>query len=497
MAQQLRLSRVSYSYPDAANHVLEDVSLTFPQGWTGIVGTNGCGKTTLACIAAGMLEPASGSVAPHLSSAYCAQDSGVEPEGLLDFACDYAPDAVRLRRLLRIDDDMPWRFSELSCGEQKKVQVAVALWRGPELLVVDEPTNHVDAECRVQLARALRDFPGIGLLVSHDRELLDDLVSQCVSFEGGSVVLRPGSYTAGRDQAAIEARTTARLRGNARAELARLTVEQRGRREQASRADARRSAHGLDRHDSDGREKLRRAIVSGQDGKAGWLATRMDARVKRARDQLQQARVEKRYEGDLWVDSAPSRRKTLLHVPACEIPCGPDGTLRIPEVFVGNTDRIGIVGANGAGKSTLVRYIIDLLGEAQGPRMLYIGQELGPSDRARAVTLLGSLPAAERGRLLSIVAQLGSDPDRILDGHSASPGELRKVAISYGFMRNPELVVLDEPTNHLDLRSVEALESALAGYRGALVLVSHDTRFLDATTSIRLEVAGGVVTLRR
>lgn len=190
MAQQLRLSHVSYSYPDAVTSALDDVSLTFPQGWTGIVGPNGCGKTTLAMLASGILGPTSGSVIPHLSPAYCAQDSGVEPEGLLDFACDCAPDAMELRRLLRIADDMPWRFQSLSCGEQKKLQVAVALWHRPELLVLDEPTNHLDIRSVEALERALAGFRGALVLVSHDERFLEATTSVRLEVADGVVTLR-------------------------------------------------------------------------------------------------------------------------------------------------------------------------------------------------------------------------------------------------------------------------------------------------------------------
>ncbi len=493
MAQLLRISHISYTYPGAARSVLDDVSLSFPQGWTGVVGTNGCGKTTLAQIAAGAVEPTAGSVTPMLSSAYCAQDAGVEPEGLSDFACDWASEAVRLRRALRIEDDMLWHFPELSCGEQKKIQVAVSLWRNPELLVIDEPTNHVDAACRSQLMGVLRGFGGIGLLISHDRELLDGLVDQCVSFESGSVMMRPGSYTAGRRQAAIEAEAAVRLRGKAKAELSRLEVEQRKRRDLADRSASRRSARGLDKHDSDGRARRRLAVFSGQDGKATRLASRMDGRVERAQERLGQLRVEKRYEGDLWVDATPSPRKALLHLPACELPCGSGRTLRVPELYVGNKDHLGITGPNGAGKSTFMRHVVSRLSEDQGLRFLYMEQEIGSQERDRALGMLKSLTPSERGRLLSVVAQLDSDPGRILDGTGASPGELRKVMLAHGFLRQPELILLDEPTNHLDIHSIEALERALAAFPGALVLVSHDERFLEAATSERLRIEGGVL----
>lgn len=154
----VRLSHVTYTYPGCAEPALRDVSVTFAGGWTGIVGDNGCGKSTLARLAAGELVPDAGSVSPRLSCAFCMQDAGQEPPGLADFACDYGAQACQLRATLGIEDDMPWRFATLSCGEQKKIQVAVALWRGAEVLVVDEPTNHVDAACRTAILSALASF---------------------------------------------------------------------------------------------------------------------------------------------------------------------------------------------------------------------------------------------------------------------------------------------------------------------------------------------------
>jgi ATPase subunit of ABC transporter with duplicated ATPase domains len=148
------------------------------------------------------------------------------------------------------------------------------------------------------------------------------------------------------------------------------------------------------------------------------------------------------------------------------------------------------VGDNGCGKTTLVKHLVPRIPD--GVRVLYIPQE--PTDgQCRATRMrLSDLPSAQRGRVLSIVAQLNSEPDRVLEGDAVSPGEMRKLMLALGILENPELIIMDEPTNHLDLGSVEALERVLAAYPGALLLVSHDAALLGATTGTawRIEQVG-------
>ncbi|WP_455137626.1 ATP-binding cassette domain-containing protein [Thermophilibacter sp.] len=488
---QLMLSGVTYAYPSATEPIINNVTITFPCGWTALLGDNGCGKTTLARIACGQIAPDAGSITRGLLCAYVPQDADEPPADLTDFALDYGREARLLRAAFRIADDMPWRFHELSFGERKKLQVAVALWERPDALVADEPTNHLDADARAELAAALGRFRGIGILVSHDRELVDLLASRCASFEPGGIVVRPGGFTAAREQAERERAALAAERADARRELARLAAEKDARAHAAARADARRSKRHLDPRDRDAKSRIDLAVFTGKDGQAGRLSTQMDARLAAARQRLDAARVHRRYDGDLWVGCTPSPRKVVLHVPAAKIACGPAGTLEVPELWLANTDHVGVVGPNGAGKSTLLAHLRTLL--AEDLPVLDVPQELAPEARDAAVKRVSGLSPAERGRVLSSVAQLNSDPDRILEGGRTSPGELRKLLLAEGVLRHPALIVMDEPTNHLDLHSTEALERALAAYPGALVLVSHDRAFLSACTTRTWEVRDGRV----
>lgn len=486
----LTLSHISYTYPQAAYPVLHNVSATFMQGWTAIVGDNGCGKTTLARIACGLKKPDKGSVSARLPFAYCEQDPRIEPSLLYDFACDFSPEATHLRTVFEIPDDAPWRFDSLSGGEQKKLQIAVALWTNPTLLVLDEPTNHVDAACGECILEALRAFSGIGIVISHDRRLINSLPKQCLCFESGRLVTRPGTYDEASKQRERELLHSQRTHEKAKRTAAALQREYVRRTEEASKTAKRRSARTLDKHDSDGRAKRQLAVYTGQDGKAGALASIMDARLNRAQAEVSRTRTEKRYDGSIEFDVQPHPRKTLLRIEEESISCGPQAVLHVPRLYVNNTDHVGISGKNGIGKTTLVKHLLSHM-DSDIPT-LFVPQEYTPDEARRLIRRVRDESPEIKGRILAIVARLNSSPDRILEGEQTSPGELRKLAIACGIVDRVALIAADEPTNHLDIHSIEALERALAEYPGAIIAISHDERFLEAvaTTRICLERKG-------
>ena len=498
---QLNLSNIEYTYPSAVEPTLRRVTATLSEGWTGFVGDNGSGKTTLARIVCGLLQPDVGVVSPSLFSTYCAQSANESPSNLFDFAVAYDDLAIRLRNELSIEDDWSWRFDTLSCGQQKRLQIACALWSAPDVLVVDEPTNHVDASTRRALFVALSKFKGVGVLISHDRELLDALCSQCLFIANGTVIMRPGGYSQASSQVALERSSAIHVREIAQKEKARIEREAQRRREEASRVQARRSGKGIAKNDSDARAKKRHYIVSGQDGKAGKLSARMQDRLEKAEDDVADSKVEKRYDAHVWLDAEPSKRKVLFRMEPGRIAVG-ESLLSLPALFIGNTDHIGLVGDNGSGKTTLVKKIIASIsadtslidtsfmdatfantGRAD-TRVLYIPQEPDIAQKENTLKKIRELPSVYRGQVLSIVAQLNSDPDCILEGDAVSPGEMRKLMLALGILESPELLVMDEPTNYLDLGSTEALERLLSVYPGALLLVSHDASLVSSATSI-------------
>lgn len=480
----LTFSEVSFQYETSVTPLFDALSFSLGPGWTAVCGANGSGKTTLLKLAAGILTPQLGSIISPDNAAYCEQRTDEPDEAVFDFHNTYDADCCRLRGMLGLEEDWIDRWETLSHGERKRMQLASLLHQEPDLLLVDEPTNHLDVDAKEYVINALRRYDGIGLLVSHDRALMDTLCSRCLYIEPPAVDLRSGSYT---DTVAAKQREYEHEKREylqTRDKLEKLKKEAHRREQKAAVNAKKHSKKKLRWKDSDGRSTIDAARVSGKDAAASQLASSMKKRVVRTQSRLESIVPKKEYDMGIWVEGSRSHHDFIFETGERTIPLGDEKVLRLPSLRVGAAERVGISGANGSGKSTLIKYLTAHLSIAD-EKLLYIPQEIEAEQSAALLKRITELPQKELGRLMSIISRLGSKPDRLLESELPSPGETRKLLLAKGVMGDPHCIVMDEPTNHMDLPSIECLESALAEAPCALVLVSHDLRFLDAIANTR------------
>jgi ATPase subunit of ABC transporter with duplicated ATPase domains len=491
----LRLQNLGFSYADHAP-LFRDVTVHLTAGWTGLVGSNGRGKTTFLRLVRGELEPREGQIcfepaAPRI--AFCRQRVEELDDAISAFSEHWDRPAHRLRGRLRLDPEQLSRWPSLSPGERKRWQIAAALHAEPHLLLLDEPTNHLDTTARDLLTAALAEFRGIGVLVSHDRQLLDTLTTATLRLDGGPR-LWSGTYSDARSAWTREESQVRgeheRCRQEERKVRRRLADKRRQQHAAEARIGAGRRAKGPRDHDA--RTMAAKNRVRSAEQRLGRQVAVLKHQLEKRLQAVADVRVTRAKGRSLFVDFEPSPASRLIALDATDLRAGGRTLLRDVHLTVERDTRCWLAGDNGSGKTTLLQALRRRT-SVPNERLLYLPQELSGSDSAALLDELRQLPPADRGRILELVAALGCDPERLLASAAPSPGEARKLKLAFGLGRRVWALLLDEPTNHLDLPSIERLEAMLAGYPGALVLVTHDRGLAAAATDETWRVTGGRV----
>lgn len=497
----VRLSGLSFSYADSVS-ILSDVTLTLAPGWTGVVGANGDGKTTLLRLIAGDLEPVSGHVhldPPSAPIQVCPQTVETMTPEIVSFAQSLDGGARRVQGELRLKPAMLLRWPTLSPGERKRWQVGAALAAEPSVLMLDEPTDHLDVEARELLVAGLERFRGIGIVVSHDRALLDRITGYTLRVHDGSARIWRGAYSDAKCAWESEEREHHAKYEALKHQRETLVRRLADKRRLASSAEAEANAGTRKRMKFRGDHDATSMLAKGKAEMASRRISRdaglLRASVDRVSVKLGDYKFRKDKGRSVFVDYVAAPAAKIFTLDATTVSAGGAPLLEDVHLAVLRDAKIRVAGPNGIGKSTLLAAMMRGAHVAAS-RILYLPQELTAHDGTELLDSVRELPTDERGRVLGLVAALGVDPDRLLESASPSPGEARKLAMAYGLGRQVWAMVLDEPTNHLDMPAIERLEEALIEYPGAMVIVTHDDALARRCTTIEWRLEAGRVAVR-
>jgi ATPase subunit of ABC transporter with duplicated ATPase domains len=547
------LSDLSFNWPNG-RPILSGLSAAFGPGRTGLIGVNGSGKSTLLRLIAGELRPASGSVTVTGDVGYLPQDLtlevGASVASLLGIAS--ARDAIRaiesgdvsgaafdavgddwdiedralgwLARLGLSHVGLDDRVGRLSGGETIMTALAALFLRRPAVILLDEPTNNLDLDARRRLRTAVESWPGVMLIVSHDRELLG-LMDQIADLSDGGLRIYGGNLAA--YEALLETEQAAALRAVSAAE-ADVRREQRdlvssetkqARRDRQGRRVA--ASGGLPRIVSYARKRSAQETA----GRSRELHLE---RLASAQSRLAEAEEAVRDDDTIRIPlpgtAVPSGR-TVLTVTGLDGGWHPlregHSAEALGELVIRGPERLALTGPNGAGKTTLMR---TLAGEtmldgvrvrryfpvgtdqtsllAQTSRLAgglgYLPQRLDVLDDSLTVAanVAAAAPAASVNEVRAGLARFlfrGARADQVAG--TLSGGERFRAVLAALLLAQPppQLLLLDEPTNNLDMASVRQLSQALSCYQGALLVASHDIPFLRSigiTRWLRLDRDG-------
>lgn len=432
----------------------------------GIVGKNGAGKSTMLRLLAGEIEPAKGRVKSHVESTYFKQ---IEAPTVIEV------DPALIGRL-----SVPTESPQLSGGEQTRLKLAGLFTHYHEALLIDEPTTHLDREGIDFLLDQLRYYYGVLIMISHDRDVLDELVTTIWEVADGKVKVYNGNYSDYAEQKLLERSQQMQEHEQYVKEKSRL---EKAAQEKMKKAEKIAQGAGLSRREVNA--KPNRMSETKSKGTSQKAMHRVAKAIEQRMEQLQEVEAVQEERPIVFRQVEVLKLHNKFPVMADRLTLQVEGKRLLDEVNFQFPlgQKIAITGANGSGKSTLLHHIasngkgIILSPKVQIGYFQQLSYQVATDETV--FQFVNKRSEYDEGFLRSVLHAMQFDGTDIQKKvKSLSGGEMIRLQLCQLFLGEYNLLLLDEPTNFLDIRAIEALERFIHAYEGTIIFVSHDQSFI-------------------
>ena len=480
----LNLSNITFSYENSIYPIFSSINLTFNNGFYALIGANGSGKSTLFNLISKNLRPQIGNISPNISTFLCKQDNLIDiPDSFYNPDIINNSESINLLGRLEIKDDWFFNYEYLSGGEQKRMMVADAILRNPEVLLIDEPINHLDIYSINLLSNELKKYEGIGIIISHDLAFLDQICTKTIILEPTITSTNIITFDC-KPSIAIKQRDLEiqNLRNNfekKNSEINKLKKIHKQEKKVFLESQKKLSKKGLAKKDFSAKSKIDGARITSKDKKPGQRLSKLSSEIKKKQIIISNTDIPSNKKIGISLNNNKSKKNILLSFENNSFPLLHElYEIKNPYLCIYSTDNIILKGNNGSGKSSFLNIVENNLINKNIP-YFFIKQDYDIKERKDIQSRLLNETKENQALILSTVYRLGSNPNSIINTDLLSPGETQKVLYGYAINSKAEILLLDEPTNFLDIISVNTLTMALLEYSGALLCVSHNKFFID------------------
>lgn len=489
----IKIDNLSFRYDNSLENIFKDVTFYMDTNWKiGLIGRNGKGKTTLLNLLLGKYKY-SGNISKNVEFSYFLFEIKNENKVTIQLLHEINPsvedwEIIKELNLLNVNLDVLQRdFNTLSCGEKTKILLAMLFLKENNFLLIDEPTNHLDINARKEVSKYLKSKNGF-ILISHDREILDEVVNHIISINNTNIDIQKGNFTSWKKNKDSKDNFESIQNEKLKKDIERLEIAAKQTSKWANDIEA--TKYGT----KNSGLKPDRGYIGHKSAKMMKRSKVIENRQKNAIEEKSKLLKNIDKADSLDIESIKFNKNTLISVNDLQIKYGNNVIFDKINFNLNNGDRIAIVGKNGSGKTSIIKLImgekIDYLGNitvANNLKISYVSQNTNfLRGTLRNYAIENKIDETIFKSMLSKLGITNSEFEKNIEDYSE--GQKKKVLIAKSITESANIYIWDEPLNFIDVLSRVQIEEAILKYKPTMLFIEHDETFVNNIATKRIEL---------